>query len=121
MQFLADHDVYAVTVEWLREQGHDVVTAKDLGLQQAADEELLAKAKALDRLFLSRDKDFGALVFLYAAASPGVIFLRVTPTIVEVVHSELYRLLNERTEIELKNCYCVVEPHRYRIRHLPRN
>jgi hypothetical protein len=33
MQFLADHDVYAVTVEWLHQQGHDVVTAKDLGLQ----------------------------------------------------------------------------------------
>ena len=53
MRFLADHDVYAVTVEWLRQQGHGVVTAKDLGMQQAADEDLLAKAKELDRLFLS--------------------------------------------------------------------
>ena len=55
MRFLADHDVYAVTVDWLRQQGHDVVTAKDLGMQQAADEDLLAKAKELDRLFLSRE------------------------------------------------------------------
>jgi predicted nuclease of predicted toxin-antitoxin system len=121
MRFLADHDVYAVTVEWLRQQGHDVVTVKDLGMQQAADEDLLAKAKELDRLFLSRDKDFGALVFLRAAGASGVIFLRVTPTTVEEVHNELRRLLNERTEAELKTFYCVVEPHRYRIRHLLRN
>jgi predicted nuclease of predicted toxin-antitoxin system len=120
MRFLADHDVYAVTVEWLRQQSHDVVTAKDLGMQRAADEDLLAKAKELDRLFLSRDKDFGALVFLHAAGSSGVIFLRVTPITVEEVHNELHRLLNERTEEELKTLYCVVEPHRHRIRHLPR-
>lgn len=121
MRFLVDHDVYAVTVEWLRQQSHDVVTAKDLGLQQAADEDLLAKAKELDRLFLSRDKDFGALVFLRGAGSSGVIFLRVLPTAVEEVHDELLRLLHERTEAELKTSYCVVEPHRYRIRHLPQN
>lgn len=119
MRFLADHDVYASTVEWLRQQGHDVVTAKDLGMQRAADEDLLAKAKEIDRLFLSRDKDFGALVFLCAAESPGIVFLRITPVTVGEVHKELHRLLSRRTEAELKTCYCVVEPHRYRIRHLP--
>jgi predicted nuclease of predicted toxin-antitoxin system len=121
MRFLVDHDVYAVTIEWLRQQGHDVVTAKDLCMQQAADEELLAKAKELDRLFLSRDKDFGALVFLHAAGSSGVIFLRVTPITIEEVHSELRRLLNEQTEGELNTLYCVIEPHRRRVRHLPQN
>jgi len=121
MRFLADHDVYAVTVEWLRQQGHDVVTAKDLGMQQATDENLLAKAKELDRLFLSRDKDFGALVFLHAAGFSGVIFLRVTPITIEEVHNELHRLLSEQTEGELKTLYCVIEPHRHCIRHLPQN
>ena len=64
MRFLVDQDVYQVTIEWLKKEGHDVVTAKELGMQRAADQDLLKKAKEKDRLFLTRDKDFGALVFL---------------------------------------------------------
>ena len=119
MQFLADQDVYHITVEWLREEGEDVVTAKELGMQRATDEVLLKKARELDRLFLTRDKDFGALVFLKAVESSGVILLRVTPMTVDEVHRELQRLLGEHKEEELKRSFCVVEPHRYRIRRLP--
>jgi len=36
MRFLVDQDVYHVTVEWLRKEGHDVVTAKEVGMQRAA-------------------------------------------------------------------------------------
>ena len=40
MRFLADQDVSWMTVEWLWKEGHDVVTAKELGMKQAADKEL---------------------------------------------------------------------------------
>ena len=58
MRLLVDQDVYYVTIEWLRKEGHDVVTAKELGMQRAADEDLLKKAKVTDRFFLTRDKGF---------------------------------------------------------------
>ncbi len=60
MKLLADQDVYHITIEWLRKNGHNVVTAREIGMARAADEELLAKAKEVNRLFLTRDKDFGA-------------------------------------------------------------
>ena len=31
MRFLVDQDVYQVTISWLRSEGHDVVTARELG------------------------------------------------------------------------------------------
>ncbi len=52
MRFLVDQDIYRLTIEWLREQGHDVVTAKELGMQRASDKALLSEAGELDRLFL---------------------------------------------------------------------
>jgi len=119
MQFLTDQDVYHVTIEQLRKKGHNVATAKELGMQRAADQDLLTKARETDRLLLTRDKDFGALVFLGREKSAGVILLRVAPTTVEEVHQELERLLGKHDERELKGLFCVVEPHRYRIRHLP--
>ena len=120
MRFLADQDVYQLTVAWLREGGHDVVTARALGMQQAADDVLLQKARETGRLFLTRDKDFGALVFLEARRAPGVMLLRSAPTVVEEVHFQLDRLLQEHTEEELQELFCVVEPHQYRLRHIPR-
>jgi predicted nuclease of predicted toxin-antitoxin system len=81
--------VYDVTIKWLRGKGHDVVTAKELGLERASDEELLRKAKELGRIMLTRDKGFGALVFLKPEKAPGVILVRGSPGTIEEVHREL--------------------------------
>lgn len=118
MHFLADQDVYQVTVDQLREWGHDVVTVKELGMQQASDESLLKKARETNRVLITRDKDFGALTFLRETLSTGVILLRTAAITVKSVHHELKLLLRERSENELKNLFCVVEPYRYRIRRL---
>jgi len=118
MRLLTDQDVYQITVAQLREWGHDVVTARELGMQRAADEDLLRKAGETERLFVTRDKDFGALVFLKEEFSAGVILLRVTPPTIEDIHRELHRLFQEHSEEELRHLFCVVEPHRHRIRRL---
>jgi predicted nuclease of predicted toxin-antitoxin system len=118
MRLLTDQDVYKITVEQLKKWGHDVITAKELGMQQAADRDLLKKTIETNRLLITRDKDFGALVFLEESLNTGVILLRVTPITVEDVHRELYRFFQEHTEEELKHLFCVVEPHRHRIRRL---
>jgi hypothetical protein len=39
--------------------------------------------------------------------------------VAEEVHHELLRLPEEHGDEELRNVFCVVEPHRHRIRHLP--
>ena len=88
-------------------------------MERAADEELLREAKRLDRRLLTRNKGFGALVFLRRELSAGVILLRITPTTVEEVHRELRRLLREHTEE-----HCVIFSawsNRYRIRRLQSN
>lgn len=118
MRLLIDQDVYRVTIYQLKEWGHDVVTAKELGMQRAADEDLLRKARELDRLLITRDKNFGTLVFLKEELSSGVILLRVIPVTVEEVHWQLRRLLGEHSEEELKHFFCVVEATRRRIRRL---
>lgn len=45
----------------------------------------------MGRLLITRDKGFGALVFLKAMKQTGVILLRVTPKTVEEIHLELGR------------------------------
>lgn len=115
MKLLTDQDVYAMTIQFLRGLGHDVATAAERGLSQSADAELLRAAHTDGRVFVTRDRDYGGLVFLQALGS-GVLYLRVLPSTVQVVHAELKRVLELYGEAELQGAFVVVEPGRHRVR-----
>ena len=115
MKFLLDQDIYALTERFLREQGHDVVTAAGLGLSRASDSDLLKTASEQRRIFVTRDRDYGNLVFVHSAGS-GVIYLRILPSTINDVHAELKKVLETYSEAELATSFVVVEKNRHRIR-----
>ena len=115
MKLLLDQDVYALTERFLREQGHDVVTAAQLGLSRADDSDLLKTAGEQGRIFVTRDRDYGNLVFVLGLGS-GVIYLRVLPSDMDEVHAELKKVLESYTEDELARSFVVIEKDRHRIR-----
>ena len=115
MKFLLDQDVYALTERFLREQGYDVTTASELGLSRAQDLDLLKIASEQERIFVTRDRDYGNLVFVHHAGS-GVIYLRILPSDMKEVHAELKRVLETYSEDELAKSFVVVEKNRHRIR-----
>ena len=78
MKFLLDQDVYTTTAQYLSRLGHDVVRVAQLGLSRAGDEELLEVAQQQGRVFITRDRDFGRLVFLRRLGA-GVLYLRMLP------------------------------------------
>lgn len=117
MNFLADQDVYGLTIRFLTGLGHDVVPVARLGLAQAEDAELLRVAHEQGRIFVTRDRDFGALVFVQGQG-PGVIYLRGLPSTQDAVHAELARVLTLYGEPELAASFIVIEPGRHRIRKL---
>ena len=119
MRFLADQDVYAYTIAFLRSQGHDVLTAREAGLSTTPDQEILGRALETGRILLTRDSDFGSLAFLNMQPSTGIILLRIARQTASQVHQELLRLITEHTEEELHYSFVVVEPSRHRIRNLP--
>src|SRR5437870_4848661 len=82
----------ARTVQFLSGLGHEVVPVAQLGLSRAEDADLLRVAHEQGRLLVTRDRDFGGLVFV-EGAGPGVIYLRILPSPQNVVHAELERVL----------------------------
>lgn len=115
MKLLTDQDVYAATVHFLRGTGHDVKTAAERGLSQSADTELLRAAHAEGRVFVTRDRDYGGLVFMQALGA-GVLYLRTLPSTLQAVHTELGRVLSLYGERELQGAFVVIEPGRHRTR-----
>jgi predicted nuclease of predicted toxin-antitoxin system len=118
MRFLLDQDVYAVTERFLSHLGHDVVPVAQIGLSRADDEKILQVAQEQGRILVTRDRDFGNLVFVQALGS-GVLYLRVLPSTQDAVHNELERVLRIYTEEELAKAFVVIEPDGHRMRRLP--
>ena len=75
MRFLADEGCDYPVVKALREAGHDV-TAVFETTRGTADEVAIALALAEGRTLITKDKDFGQLVFAQAREATGVILLR---------------------------------------------
>jgi len=58
---------------------------------------------------VTRDRDFGGLVFV-RGMRVGVVYLRMLPSTQNSVHDELRRVLETYSEGELMKAFVVVEP-----------
>jgi predicted nuclease of predicted toxin-antitoxin system len=117
MKLLLDQDVYAATARFLRDLAHDVLTAAEIGCSHATDLELLGIAREQGRVFVTRDRDFGGLVFVQDFGA-GILYLRVLPSTLDAVHRELERVLSSYSEDQLQQAFVVIEPGRHRFRRL---
>jgi predicted nuclease of predicted toxin-antitoxin system len=117
MRFLIDQDVFAATARLLKTLGHDAVPVADIGLSKAADETLLMVAHEQKRILVTRDRDYGSLVFLKSLGA-GVLYLRMLPNTQDAVHAELTSVLGLYSEEELGKAFVVIEAAGHRIRRL---
>ena len=117
MKLLLDQDVYEATARFLIDLQHDVLRVRELGMAQASDEENLKKALELNRIFVTRDRDYGNLVFVRRIRS-GVLYLRILPSNIVQVHAELGRILSLYDEYELRSAFVVIEADKHRFRRI---
>ena len=108
MKLLLDQDVYGVTAKFLADSGYDVIRVAEIGLSKASDEYILRVAQEQDRILITRDRDYGNLVFVKSMGA-GVIYLRVLPSNLDAVHKELIRVLNTYSEQVLSKAFVVVK------------
>ena len=87
-------------------------------MSRAVDEELLETARKLGRLFVTRDRDFGRIVFLNRKRA-GILYLRMVPEMQHVVHEVLQDVLRTNDEAVLGQAFVAITPGGYRIRTIP--
>jgi len=60
MRFLIDMPLSPGLAAWLRDRGHDAVHALELGLEHAADVDIMARAEREGRTIITADLDYPA-------------------------------------------------------------
>ena len=76
MRLLVDANLSPEVARRLREAGHDTVHVAEVGLLSAPDSVILQAAADQDRILVTADADFGALLALGSLATPSVVLLR---------------------------------------------
>ena len=76
MKLLLDANLSPEVGRRLKEAGHDAIHIADIGLLTATDPIILRAAAKEERILLTADSDFGALLALGSLASPSVLLLR---------------------------------------------
>jgi predicted nuclease of predicted toxin-antitoxin system len=89
LRFLVDANLSPVVAHLLEGAGHDAVHVVTLGLLRADDTTILERAANDDRVIVSADADFGALLAHGGQTKPSFVLLRSADHLLPAQQAEL--------------------------------
>ena len=119
MKLLLDQGLPRSAATLLTKAGIDTIHVADIGLSAADDTDILQRAKNDERIVVTLDADFHALLALSAATTPSVIRIRIERLRAQVLANLLLSVVGEFAEDLKQGAIMTVEPSRVRLRHLP--
>lgn len=114
MKFLVDVGIGKKVENWLKENGFDVLSVRDID-SRAKDSQILRWAVDQQRMIISMDKDFGELVYNSGMHHAGVLILRLEDADGDTKVEVTKKILAEYYD-KIESHFCVFQDGRLRIR-----
>ena len=122
MRFLVDNALSPVLATLLSRAGHDALHVRTIELQRAEDIVIFDKAAAEDRIVVSADTDFGALLAARNVQKPSVIQFRGPGSRKpDALSRAILSNLSQLADALERGSIVTFEPSRIRVRTLPIN
>ena len=122
MRFLVDNALSPVLAALLTQAGHDALHVRAIELHRAEDTVIFERAAADDRIVVSADTDFGALLSSRTVRKPSVIQFRGQGSRrPDALAHTILSNLSQLTESLESGSIVTFEPSRVRVRALPIN
>ena len=118
LRLLANMNISPETVNALSEKGIDIVRVSQILPVTSSDREILDLARQENRVVVTQDLDFSALLALGGFNRPSLITLRMTVSDPEAVTRKLLDLLPELKDSLAKGCAVSVDDFSFRVRWL---
>jgi predicted nuclease of predicted toxin-antitoxin system len=119
VRFLADMNLSPSTVADLTSEGIDIVRVSSLLPMNASDKEILDLARSEERVVITHDVDFSALLALGGYNRPSLITLRLLDTDPDLVTQRLRQVLPQIEAALRKGSAITIDDKSVRIRELP--
>lgn len=119
MKLLLDQGLPRSAAALLCEAGIDAIHVADIGFSAADDTDILQRAQEDERVVVTLDADFHALLALTEVTSPSVIRIRIERLRAEALTNLLLTVVGECEEDLEQGAVVTVEPSRIRVRRLP--
>ena len=119
MKLLLDQGLPRSAASLLRDAGIDAIHTGEIGYATAEDVAILERARQEDRVVVTLDADFHALLALAGASSPSVIRVRIERLRAEAIAELVQTILADWSSELERGAVLTVQPGRIRFRHLP--
>jgi len=119
MKLLLDQGLPRSAAALLRNAGVDTVHTGEIGYAAAEDVAIIEWARQEERVIVTLDADFHALLALSGAASPSVIRIRIERLRAEALMELIQRVLSDWSSELAEGAALTVQPDRIRFRRLP--
>jgi predicted nuclease of predicted toxin-antitoxin system len=83
MRVLADENLFEPIIQYLRDQGHEVLSVRETDLSGASDDEVYAKAVRERLTIITMDKDFMRRSRFFPEACAGIVVAKIYRRTVE--------------------------------------
>ena len=120
LRFLIDNALPPQLADLLEKAGYDAVHVRAYGMQAAKDEQIVERAVEEDRIVVSADSDFGAIIAAQEAERPSFILSREPDLMVARDYfAALFPALPMLASELASGCVAVFRRGRLRVRRLP--